>query len=353
MPARRAIAALRSRSRARRPRPEIGSKRYAATAAARPAVTRVRKRMGTPRRWSVLHLPTGRGAAQTGWWPTACAGGFGFLRRQRLRGPGPCGASADAAGHERRLDSPTVGRAKELSLLEHALERAVAERTSHLFTLMGPAGVGKSRLVYEFLDGAAVGATVLRGRCLSYGDGITLFPLAEVIHRAASILDTDPPDVARSKLAAVLEGSPDAERVAGLVAGLFGWAEPGATEDAFWAVRKLLEHLARERPVVVVFDDIHWAEPTFLDLIDHLADWTRDAAVLVLCIARPELLEVRPGWGGGEMNATSLLLEPLPADEASRLVDNLLGQADIPATARDRILEAAEGQPPFREGMPP
>ena len=261
------------------------------------------------------------------------------------------GVSADAAGHERHLDSPMVGRSKELSLLEHALERAVAERTSHLFTLMGPAGVGKSRLVYEFLDGAAVGATVLRGRCLSYGDGITLFPLAEVIHRAASILDTDPPDVARSKLAAVLEGSPDAERVAGLVAGLFGWAEPGATEDAFWAVRKLLEHLARERPVVVVFDDIHWGEPTFLDLIEHLADWTRDAAVLVLCIARPELLEVRPGWGGGKMNATSILLEPLPTDEASTLVDNLLGRADIPQQARERILDAAEGNPLFVEEM--
>ena len=259
--------------------------------------------------------------------------------------------SLDTAGHERHLDSPMVGRTKELSLLEHALERALTERTSHLFTLMGPAGVGKSRLVHEFLTGAAADATVLRGRCLSYGDGITLFPLAEVIHRAASILDTDPPAVARSKLESVLEGIPDAERVAGLVAGLFGWAEPGATEDAFWAVRKLLEQLARERPVVVVFDDIHWGEPTFLDLIEHLADWTRDAAVLLLCIARPELLEVRPGWGGGKLNATSILLEPLPADEASQLVDNLLGRAEIPATARARILEAAEGNPLFVEEM--
>ena len=83
-----------------------------------------------------------------------------------------------------------------------------------------------------------------------------------------------------------------------------GGASPGATEDAFWAVRKLLEHLARERPLVVVFDDIHWAEPTMLDLIEHLADWTRDAAVLLVCVARPELLEIRSGWGGGKMNAT-------------------------------------------------
>ncbi|MDQ4109175.1 MAG: AAA family ATPase, partial [Actinomycetota bacterium] len=259
--------------------------------------------------------------------------------------------TAGVAGHERHLDSPMVGRAKELSLLEHALERAMTDRTSHLFTLMGPAGVGKSRLVHEFLSGSAADATVLRGRCLSYGEGITLFPLAEVIHRAAEILDTDPSEVARSKLDAVLAGAPDAERAARLVAGLFGWAEPGTPEDASWAVRKLLEHLARERPVVVVFDDIHWGEPTFLDLIEHLADWTREAALLLLCIARPELLEVRPGWGGGKMNATSILLEPLPADEASTLVDNLLGRADIPHAARDRILEAAEGNPLFVEEM--
>jgi class 3 adenylate cyclase/tetratricopeptide (TPR) repeat protein len=259
--------------------------------------------------------------------------------------------SADTPGHERHLDSPMVGRAKELSMLEHALERAVTDRTSHLFTLMGPAGVGKSRLVAEFLGGSAADAMFLRGRCLSYGEGITFFPLADVVHQAAGILDSDAPSVARSKLDAALADAPDRQRVTRLVAGLFGWAEPGATEDAFWAVRKLLEHLARERPVVVVFDDIHWAEPTFLDLIEHLADWTREAALLLLCIARPELLEVRPGWGGGKLNATSILLEPLPVDEASTLVDNLLGRAEIPQAARDRILEAAEGNPLFVEEM--
>jgi class 3 adenylate cyclase/tetratricopeptide (TPR) repeat protein len=259
--------------------------------------------------------------------------------------------SAGAAGHERHLDSPMVGRAKELTLLEHALERAVAEQTSQLFTLMGPAGVGKSRLVLEFLGGPARDALVLRGRCLSYGEGITFFPLDDVVHQAAGIEQRDSADDARGKLAGALEGAPDADRIADLVAGLFGWAAPGSTEDAFWAVRKMLEHLARERPVVVVFDDIHWAEPTFLDLIDHLSDWTRDAAVLVLCIARPELLEIRPTWGGGKLNATSILLEPLPADDASELVDNLLGSAEIPEAARDRILEAAEGNPLFVEEM--
>ena len=258
---------------------------------------------------------------------------------------------ADVAGHVRHLDSPMVGRGKELEMLERALERAVTERTSHLFTLLGSAGVGKSRLVGEFLDGRVGTATVLRGRCLSYGEGITFFPLVEVIHHAADILEGELPAAARSKLEALLTGSADGERIASLVGGLFGWGPPGATEDAFWAVRKILEHLARERPVVVVFDDIHWAEPTMLDLIEHLADWTRDAAVLLVCLARPELLEIRPGWGGGKMNATSILLEPLPGDEASLLVDNLLGRADIPPTARARILDAAEGNPLFVEEM--
>jgi class 3 adenylate cyclase/tetratricopeptide (TPR) repeat protein len=258
---------------------------------------------------------------------------------------------ADVAGHARHLDSPMVGRGKELAMLDRALERAVTERTSHLFTLLGSAGVGKSRLVGEFLEGSAGAATVLRGRCLSYGEGITFFPLAEVIHRAADILEGEPPAAARAKLEALLAGSADGERIASLVGGLFGWAPAGATEEAFWAVRKVLEHLARERPVVVVFDDIHWAEPTMLDLIEHLADWTRDAAVLLVCVARPELLEIRPGWGGGKMNATSILLEPLPGDEASLLVDNLLGRADIPRAARERILEAAEGNPLFVEEM--
>jgi class 3 adenylate cyclase/tetratricopeptide (TPR) repeat protein len=258
---------------------------------------------------------------------------------------------ADVAGHERHLDSPLVGRVKELEMLERALDRARTERTSQLFTLLGSAGVGKSRIVQEFLAGPASSATVLRGRCLSYGEGITFFPLAEVVLRAARIAEGDPPTTAREKLAALVADAPDGERIAPLVAGLFGWGETGATEDAFWAVRKLFEHLAHERPLVVVFDDIHWAEPTFLDLIEHLADWTRDASVLLLCVARQELLEIRSGWSGGKMNATSILLEPLAANDASLLVDNLLGRADIPQAARDRILEAAEGNPLFVEEM--
>ena len=259
--------------------------------------------------------------------------------------------SADTAGHRRRLDSAMVGRIKELELLERALDRVVAERTSHLFTLLGSAGVGKSRLVAEFVSGPAAEATVLRGRCLSYGEGITFFPLAEVVQQAAGIEQSDDIDAARTKLATLLSDADDKDRIEPLVSGLLSWSEPVATDDAFWAVRKLFEHVARDRSLVVVFDDIHWAEPTLLDQIEHLADWTRDAALLLLCVARPELLEFRSGWGGGKLNATSILLEPLGSEDASTLVDNLLGRADIPPSARTRILEAADGNPLFVEEM--
>jgi class 3 adenylate cyclase/predicted negative regulator of RcsB-dependent stress response len=257
----------------------------------------------------------------------------------------------DALGHARHLDAAMVGRDKELEMLDRALDRAVTERTSHLFTLLGPAGVGKSRLVQEFAAERGTTATVLRGRCLSYGEGITYFPLVEIVQAAARVERGDDLETGRAKLAALAEGIEDQERVVALVSGLLSWAEPVAAEDAQWGVRKLFEHLARDEPMVLLFDDIHWAEPALLDLIEHLADWSRDAPLLILCVARPELLDLRPGWAGGKLNATTILLEPLAADEVSRLVDNLLGRADIPADARARIMEAAEGNPLFIEEM--
>ncbi len=257
----------------------------------------------------------------------------------------------DTAGHVRHLDSAMVGRAKELEMLERALDRVLTERSSHLFTLLGPAGVGKSRLVQEFIAGPATSARVLRGRCLSYGEGITYFPLVQVVQEAAGVERADDLATALGKLATLAEGSEDGDRIVSLVAGLLSWSEPVAADEAYWGVRKLLEHLAGERPLVVVFDDIHWAEPAFLELIEHLANWTRDAPLLLLCVARPELLELRRDWAGGKLNATTILLEPLPSDEVSRLVDNLLGRADIPEVARTRILEAAEGNPLFVEEM--
>jgi len=256
----------------------------------------------------------------------------------------------DTAGHVRHLDSPMVGRAKELDLLRRALERARGDRTSQLFTLLGAAGVGKSRLVREFLS-SIDDATVLRGRCLSYGEGITYYPLREIMNRAAGISDGDDAGTAMARLTEALAGAEDGDRIARLVGGLLGWADPTSAEDGSYAVRKCFEHLARERPLIVVLDDIHWAEPLFLDLVEQLADWTRDAELLIVCVARPELLEIRPGWGGGKLNATSILLEPLAESDAGALLDNLIVDADLPPTARDRILAAAEGNPLFVEEM--
>jgi predicted ATPase len=155
-----------------------------------------------------------------------------------------------------------------------------------LFTLLGPAGVGKSRLVREFASGHANSATVLRGRCLSYGEGITFFPLAEIVQEAAGVERTDDGATGLSKLAALADGVEDWDRIVALVAGLLSWAELVTAEEAYWGVRKLFEHLASQGPLVLVFDDIHWAEPAFLDLIEYLSDWTRDAPLLLVCVAR-------------------------------------------------------------------
>ena len=256
----------------------------------------------------------------------------------------------DTAGHVRNLDAPMVGRDKELEILRGALDRVVDERTSHLFTLLGPAGVGKSRLVREFLMGAA-DARLLRGRCLSYGEGITYYALDEIVRAAAGLAEGAAAATARAAVAALLDGVDDAATIVAALGGVLGWAEPAGAEDTTWAARKLFEHLAQTQPLVIVIDDLHWAEPLLLDLVEHVADWTRDAPVLLLVVARPELLELRTGWGGGKVNATTILLEPLPGDAATELLDNLLGENDLPADARDRILAAADGNPLFVEEM--
>jgi class 3 adenylate cyclase/tetratricopeptide (TPR) repeat protein len=257
-----------------------------------------------------------------------------------------------APGVARRLDSPLVGRDGELRLLREAIERSQRERACLLFTILGSAGVGKSRLVEEFLSAAASEATVLRGRCLPYGEGITFWPISEVLTDAAGLGEIDSPDEVRAKLLALLEGDPDAGPVTERLSHLLGLTDVGSVrEETFWAVRRALEAMARRDPMVVVFDDIHWGEPTFLDLIEHIADWARDAPILLLCIARPELLDDRPVWAGGKLNATSILLEPLTEQESEQLIDNLLGRAGLAESARARITEAAEGNPLFVEQM--
>jgi class 3 adenylate cyclase/tetratricopeptide (TPR) repeat protein len=262
------------------------------------------------------------------------------------------GVTPGAGSLLRRLDAPIVGRQHELSLLMQAFERCVRERACHLFTILGSAGVGKSRLVSEILGALEDQATVLRGRCLPYGDGITFWPLLEALPEAAGIRDDDSPAEAAEKIATLARGEEHADRITTAISELLDFAEGTTTlEEQFWAVRRLLEHLARQVPLVVEFDDVHWGEPKFLDLIEHIADWTRDAPILLVCVARQELLDRRPGWGGGKLNATSLSLEPLTEKECDRLVAYLLGRAEIAEDARDRITEAAEGNPLFVEEM--
>jgi class 3 adenylate cyclase/tetratricopeptide (TPR) repeat protein len=222
----------------------------------------------------------------------------------------------DTAPLARHPETPLVGRERERQRLWRAYEDAVADSSCQLFTLLGPAGIGKSRLVADFLERIGDAAAVLRGRCLSYGEGITYWPLVEMLLAIGvepdSVIGTSPPE----------------------------------TQLAF---RRLLEARAAEQPQVVVIDDLQWAEPVFVDLVEHVADLSRDAPIFLLCVARTELLDSRPGWGGGKLNATSLLLEPLDPDECSELMDQL--GAHIDDRLRERISTASAGNPLYVEEM--
>lgn len=249
----------------------------------------------------------------------------------------------------RRMDSPMVGRARQLAQLRQAFDASVDDAACQLFTILGPAGIGKSRLVEEFLSGLGEDAEVLRGRCLPYGEGITYFPVVEAIKQAAGLADFDLPDVVEAKVCSVLEGDEHTELVCRHVSQLMGVAEATAGEETFWAIRRFFEAVASERPLVLVFDDIHSGEPTFLDLVEHIADWSRGSPILLMCMARSELLDLRPAWGGGKPNAATVSLEPLSEEQAETLIANLLGSVELPAEVAERIVETAEGNPLFVE----
>jgi class 3 adenylate cyclase/tetratricopeptide (TPR) repeat protein len=223
-----------------------------------------------------------------------------------------------AAPLARHLDIPLVGRARERQRLWRGYEDAVADRACHLFTLLGPAGIGKSRLVADFLERVGDSADVLRGRCLSYGEGITYWPLVDILTSIGvdpdSVIGTSPPE----------------------------------TQLAF---RRLLEGRAGERPQVVVIDDLQWSEPVFLELVEHIADLSRGVPIFLLVVARTELLDVRPDWGGGKLNAASLLLEPLAPDECTELMDLIGASASLDADLRGKITVASAGNPLFVEEM--
>jgi class 3 adenylate cyclase/tetratricopeptide (TPR) repeat protein len=225
-----------------------------------------------------------------------------------------------AAAFERRLDAPLVGRRAELALAHAAFDAAVLERRCRLVTVLGPPGIGKSRLARELAAALAEEAAVLSGRCLPYGEGITYWPLVEIFREAG----------AEDELAGALSA--------------------GAPEEIFWSVRKAFEQRSRARPLALVFEDIHWAEPTLLDLLEHLVDWTRDAPLLLVCLARPELLGDRPGWGR-QSQAETLTLQPLSPAESDELMETLFAGSRLDEGIRSRIHETAEGNPLFVEQL--
>jgi class 3 adenylate cyclase len=249
----------------------------------------------------------------------------------------------------RALRSPMVGRAGELTLLRQAFELSKNEGACYLFTILGSAGVGKSRLTEEALDELGDRATHLSGRCLPYGEGITYWPIRETVLQACGIPADSDTEHVRAAITARLEGDEHEGRILEGVAQLLGLGGAvGTPEETFWGFRRFLEILSRTHPLVVVFEDIHWAEPGFLDLIEYLADFTR-APVLLVCNARPDLLEVRPAWGAGRQSSMTITLSSLTDDEGDVLVDNLLGGPETDETVRRHVVHASEGNPLFVE----
>ena len=217
---------------------------------------------------------------------------------------------------------PLVGREEEVELLHNTFARTVRDKRVHLVTVFGAAGVGKSRLAREFVDGVER-STILAGRCLPYGEGVTYWAVAEMVKVAAGITDDDSVDAATEKLRSCC-GDEAVADLLGLAAGVLDavGGERSASEIA-WAAQTWATELADLQPLVLVFEDIHLAEEPMLDLIEHLASGVKDVPLLILCLARTDLLDERPAWGGGNVRATAIELEALSAADSARLVDAL------------------------------
>jgi class 3 adenylate cyclase/tetratricopeptide (TPR) repeat protein len=242
----------------------------------------------------------------------------------------------------RRHDRPLVGRELELSRLQAELGLATATRSCRLVTILAEAGVGKSRLIEEFAQTAK--GRLHSGRCLPYGRGQTYWPVAEIFRKAAAIPDDDSPEKAIGRLAALFGDAPDVtERVASAI-GLS--TKQFAPEELFWGIRKGFEALAAEEPLVAVFEDIHWAESTLIDLIEHLVRTASGVPIVLICASRPDLLEQRPGWSEYEI----VELKPLSDDESARVIENVLG-AELAPDVRERVIAGAEGNPLFVEQL--
>jgi predicted ATPase/class 3 adenylate cyclase len=245
------------------------------------------------------------------------------------------------------VDALMVGRESELRLLTTAFRESVRDRTLRMVTLVGDAGIGKSRLTREFLASVGDEPLVARGRCLPYGDGITFWPLVEIVRQAAGIREEDSADQARSRLVQMLGVDEVVERVASAVGmSTVDFALP----ELFWGIRRFIEILAERRPVIFVIDDIHWAEATLLDLLEHLLGTDGSVAAMIVCSSRDDPGETRPALTG-QRNAQVVVLTPLTAADTSQIVDALLGEVGIAADVKGRLVQSAEGNPLFVEQM--
>jgi class 3 adenylate cyclase/tetratricopeptide (TPR) repeat protein/ABC-type dipeptide/oligopeptide/nickel transport system ATPase component len=251
-------------------------------------------------------------------------------------------------GNVRRHDSSFVGREPELEALDTAWREVLSQRRPRLVTVIGDAGVGKTRLVREIMKRlSAKGARIVGGRCLAYGEGITFWPLRGMVLSAAGVEPDDTPEQARAKILACVGDKDVADRLAS-ASGLSSTSY--SVQDINWGARRFLQALAADAPVVALFDDIHWAEPALLDLIRSLLGSIEDAPVLLLATARHELLESVPDWGEGD-GARRLVLQPLDDSAVAQVVANLLGSAGVPEALVARVVRAAEGNPLYVEQM--
>jgi class 3 adenylate cyclase/tetratricopeptide (TPR) repeat protein len=252
------------------------------------------------------------------------------------------------SGRPLNIDAPYVGREEELELLANAFARVVRDQRAQLVTIFGDPGIGKSRLAREFYAGLER-TTVLTGRCLPFGEGMIYRPLAEMVQATAGISADDSPEEAFEKLKEACTSDAVADLL-GLAAGVLDTTSGGRRgQEIAWAAHEWAANLAEAQPLVLGFEDVHWADEPLLDLIEQLADRIRDAPVLIVCLARPELLEARPSWGGGRLRSIAIELGPLREEENSLLVDGLMEGAALPDDLRGALLDKTEGNPLFVE----
>jgi class 3 adenylate cyclase/tetratricopeptide (TPR) repeat protein len=256
----------------------------------------------------------------------------------------------EGPGIARRLDSPIVGREGELERLRALFDEAVTDARCSLVFVLGPAGIGKSRLANEFVGSLGDDVLVLRGHCLSYREGTTFWPVVEIVRQAAALSETDPEELVREKLLGLYADREEGERIYERLAGVLGFGGPDAmTQEIFWAFRRLLETLAATRPVVAVLEDVHWAEPTFLDLLEYLAGWSTGFPIALCCLARPDVLDQRRAHTSTNRQTAHIRLEPLAEQETRELVALRLGATDVADEVHNYVAESAEGNPLFLE----